>query len=87
MRVPVRRHALLWRALAEPQCYEDAMADSPDPELQLKLIFETYPTRVERYQAASRMFDVKPGSLQDSVFRLWFDERHADYEREQASKK
>jgi hypothetical protein len=59
------------------------MPDAPDAEIQLRDIFEKYPTLVERYRAASRAFAIKPGSMQETVFRLWFDERHAEYEKEQ----
>lgn len=65
------------------ECRSHAMQDAPDAEIQLRDIFEKYPTHVERYRAASRAFAIKPRSMQETVFRLWFDERHAEYEREQ----
>jgi hypothetical protein len=58
------------------------MPDAPDAEIQLRDIFEKYPTHVERYRAASRAFAIKPGSMQETMFRLWLDERLAEYEKE-----
>jgi|tagenome__1003787_1003787.scaffolds.fasta_scaffold15469308_1 hypothetical protein len=62
------------------------MPDAPDAEIQLRDIFDKYPTHVERYRVASRAFSIRPGAMQDTVFRLWFDERHAEYEKEQRKK-
>ncbi|SPP97033.1 protein of unknown function [Bradyrhizobium vignae] len=61
------------------------MQNNREAENKLKGIFEKYPTRQERYQAASNAFAIRAGSMQDAVFRLWFDERHKEFERNQST--
>ncbi|KGT79397.1 hypothetical protein MA20_13400 [Bradyrhizobium japonicum] len=58
------------------------MPEETDAELRLKQILKANPDRLSRYRAASVAFAIVPGSNEAIVFQLWFNARHAEFERD-----
>lgn len=53
-------------------------------ERRLREIFNAFPDDdPEQYRAARASFAIKPGSMNEIVFRLWFNEQRRLYRRRQ----